>query len=151
MHTILQMLSQRVDHLLGRASGPLNFRLLVMPTVVTILAIRADRRDAREGRPAFLGAFLTNSIERRRLFRSAVKDVGRIFIVAIVLDTAYQLFVLRAFYLGEALVVAVACAVVPYVLVRGPITRLARLLFRKKAKAVKPAAEPLTVDARRHE
>jgi hypothetical protein len=131
MDTILDFLFNRGEHLFARAGGPLNFRLVVMPTVVTILAILADRRDAREGRPAVLGAFITDPVERRRLFRLALKDIGRVFIVAIVLDTAYQLWVFRWVYPAEVLVVAVACAVVPYVLVRGPITRLVRLLSRK--------------------
>jgi len=133
MDSILDMLFQRGGHLLSRFSGPLNFRLVVMPTVVTLLALRADWKDAREGLPAFLGAFITDPIERRRLFRMALKDIGRIFIVAVVLDTAYQLMVLRWVYPGEVLTVAVVCAVVPYVLVRGPITRTARLLYRKWA------------------
>jgi hypothetical protein len=135
MDTILDLLFRRGEHLLGRAGGPLNFRLVVMPTVVTLLALRADWKDARDGRPAFLGSFITDPVERRRLFRLAVKDIGRIFIVAIVLDTAYQLMVFRRVYPGEVLVVAVLCAVVPYVLVRGPITRLARLLYRKWAES----------------
>jgi hypothetical protein len=135
MDTILDMLFRRGEHLFGRAGGPLNFRLVIMPTVVTLLALRADWKDAREGRPAFLGAFLTDPVERRRLFQTALKDIGRIFIVAIVLDTAYQLMVFRWVYPGEVLVVAVLCAVVPYVLVRGPITRLARLLYRKWAES----------------
>jgi len=132
MDTIWDLLFSRSEHLLGRFSGPLNFRLVVMPTVVTLLALRADWKDAREGRPAFLGAFITDPVERRRLFRSALKDVGRVFVVAIVLDTAYQLMVFRWVYPGEVLVVAVVCAIVPYVLVRGPITRIARRLFRKE-------------------
>jgi hypothetical protein len=132
MDTIWDLLFSRSEHLLGRFSGPLNFRLVVMPTVVTLLALRADWKDAREGRPAFLGAFITDPVERRRLFRLAVKDIGRIFIVAIVLDTAYQLMVFRWVYPGEVLVVAVVCAIVPYVLVRGPITRIARRLYRKE-------------------
>jgi hypothetical protein len=133
MDTILDILFNRAEHLFARAGGPLNFRLLVMPTVVTILAILADRRDAREGRPAVLGAFFTDPVERRRLFRSAIKDVGRVFIVAIVLDTAYQLWVFRWVYPGEVLIVAVVCAIVPYVLVRGPIIRLLRMLFGKRS------------------
>jgi hypothetical protein len=133
MDTILDVLFNRAAHLFARAGGPLNFRLVVMPTVVTILAIFADRRDAREGRPAVFGAFITDPVERRRLFRSALKDIGRVFIVAIVLDTVYQLWVFRWVYPGEVLVVAVACAIVPYVLVRGPILRLAHLLFRKRS------------------
>jgi len=149
MDTILQMLLHRFSHLIGRFSGPLNFRLFVMPTVVIVLAIRADRRDAREGRPAPLGAFLTNPTERRRLFRSAVKDVGRIFLMAIVLDTVYQIFVLRFFYPGEVLVVAVVCAVVPYVLVRGPITRFVRRLYQKKAATAQAVAAAATTESRR--
>jgi hypothetical protein len=116
----------------------LRFRLVVMPLVVTFLALRAHRRDVREGRPTFLGAFLMDRVERRRLFRSALKDIGRIFIVAVVLDTTYQLMVLRSFHPMQLLIVAVTCAIVPYVLVRGPITRLSRMLYLKvRAPATK--------------
>ena len=141
MHTIIEMLGSRVEHLLGRASGPLHFRLFIMPLVVTILAIRAHLKDVREGRPIFLWAFLRDPAERRRLFRSGLKDFGKVFVVACVLDTTYQIWILRSFYLGELLVVAVACAIVPYFLVRGPITRIVVLLHRKWARpAVEPAA-----------
>jgi hypothetical protein len=140
MDTILHLLSRGINELLGRFSGPLNFRLFVMPTVVTILAIRADLRDAREGMPAPLGAFLTNPIERRRLLRTAIKDIGKVFLVAIVLDTTYQLWVLKSFHIGQLLIVAIVCAIVPYVLVRGPITRLARRLHHKKETSAKASA-----------
>jgi hypothetical protein len=66
MDEILSFLKYFVEQLLSRLSGPpLNFRLVVMPTVVTLLALRADAKDAREGRPAFLGAFITDPVERR--------------------------------------------------------------------------------------
>jgi hypothetical protein len=137
MDTILDILFNRAGHLFARAGGPLNFRLVVMPTVVTILAILADRLDAREGRPAPLGAFFTDPVERQRLLRMALKDIGRVFVVAIVLDTIYQLWVFRWVYPGEVLVVAVACAIVPYVLVRGPIIRSIRWLFVRRADAAR--------------
>jgi hypothetical protein len=122
--TIVEMLTRGVEQLGGRASGPLNFRLVVMPTVVTLLGIRAGLRDARAGRRAFL--WLTDPVERQALLRSATKDVGRVFIVAVVLDTIYQLYVLRAFYPPQVIIVAVVCAVVPYVLSRALVNRLAR-------------------------
>ena len=133
MDAFLAYLMRGVEQLIARADGPLHFRLFVMPTVVTILAILADRRDAREGRPAVLGAFFKDPAERRRVFWLALKDIGRVFVVAVVMDTAYQLWVFRWIYPVQLLIVAVACAIVPYVLVRGPITRLVRLLFREKA------------------
>ena len=128
MDTVLQMLSRGWEQLVARAGGPLNFRLFVMPIVVTVFAIRAGLRDAREGQPAFLWALLKNPADRPGLFRSALKDTGRIFLVAIVLDTTYQLLVLRWLYPVQVLIVAVACAVVPYVLIRGPVARIARAL-----------------------
>jgi len=93
-----------------------------------------------------LDAFFTDPIDRRRLFRSAVKDVGRIFIVAVVLDTIYQLWILRSFHIGQLLIVAIVCAVVPYVLVRGPIARLVRRLFQKKAAPTKVSAASVTTN-----
>jgi hypothetical protein len=135
MDAILAVLSREVAQLLGRASGPLHFRLLLMPIVVTVLGIRAGLKDAREGQPPFLWTMLTDPGERRRLFRSELKDTGRIFVIALVLDTTYQLVVLRWFYPVQLLIVAVACAIVPYALVRGPVTRLAGALSkRRKAK-----------------
>jgi hypothetical protein len=130
---ILDVLSRIYHHILGRATGPLNFRLVVMPTVVTVLAVRAHLKDVREGRPTPLWAFVKDPVERRRLFRSALKDIGRVFVIAVVLDTTYQLLVFRWVYPAEVLFIAVVCAVVPYYLVRGPITRVLRLMFGKKA------------------
>ena len=130
MDTIVEMLSRAVEQLLGRASGPLHFRLFIMPIVVTVLGIRAGLRDAREGRLAF--SWLRNSTERRRLLRSALKDIGRVFVIAVVLDTTYQVVVFRYFYILQMLVVAFGCAVLPYVLTRGIVTRLARGAYLKR-------------------
>jgi len=141
---ILEIVNRAVEQLIGRASGPLQFRLFVMPTVVTILAIRAGLKDAREGRPAFLWGIISNPTERRSRLLAGWKDITRIFVVAMVLDTAYQLMVFRAFYVVQALIVAVVCAIVPYVLFRGPATRLARLLSGNQAAPMtsEPAATP---------
>jgi hypothetical protein len=122
------MFERGVEQLLGRAGGPLHFRLVIQPIVASVIAIRAGLKDAREGKPAFFWTLLTNSAERQILLRSGWKDIGKIFVVAFVLDTGYQVFVLRTFYLVQAFIVAVVLAIVPYVLFRGPVTRLARRL-----------------------
>ena len=131
MDTSLNVLALGLDQFLGRFSGPLNFRLVVMPTVVTVLALRAVWKDLKDGRPAFLGIWIQDPVERNRVFRSALKDIGKIFIVAVVLDTAYQVMVFRWVYPGMVLVVAVVCAVVPYFLIRGPVYLVAHHLLRK--------------------
>jgi hypothetical protein len=123
MEAFLEILGRGFDQLLGRGSGPLHLRLLITPTVAIIFAIRAGIKDARAGHPMFLWA---NRAERRELFRSGWNDIGRVFLLALVLDTAYQLVVFRAFYVVQALIVAVLLAIVPFALFRGVVTGLMR-------------------------
>jgi hypothetical protein len=134
METIRWMIWRGIEQLRDRASGPLNFRFVLMPTFVTLLAIRAAVRDARKGEPPFLWAVLTNRSERRRLLRTAVRDLGRVFLMAIAIDALYQWAMLHAFYPVQSLIVAFACAIVPYVLVRGPLTRLLRWRRRRHVR-----------------
>lgn len=124
---------QRVwENLIGRISGPMNFRLIVQPTVAVILAIRAGLADARQGRPAFLWAAIRDPAYRPELLREGWKDVGKVFILAVVLDLIYQLIVHRWAYIGELLIVAMVLAIVPYVLVRGPVNRIRKRLGGKQ-------------------
>ena len=132
MDAILDILSRMYHQILGRATGPLNFRLVVMPIVVSILAVRAHLKDVREGRPTVLWAFIKDPAERQRLLRSGLKDFGKVFVMAVVLDTTYQLLVFRRVYPAEVLFIALACAIVPHFLVRGPIMRVPHLLSRKR-------------------
>lgn len=115
------------EMLIGRVDGPFNFRLLVQPTVAAILAIRAGLRDARENRPPFLfWAIFTDPSARHDLPREGWKDVGKVFIVAVILDLTYEMIVYRWVYPGQALIVATVLAFIPYLLIRGPVTRIAR-------------------------
>jgi hypothetical protein len=91
-----------------------------------LFALRDGLKDARVGRPAYLWTVFSHPEERRRLLAEGWKAIGKVFILAIVLDVVYQLMVFRRIYSVEALDVAVILAVVPYALLRGAITRLAR-------------------------
>lgn len=110
----------------------MNFRLIIQPTVAIVLAIRAGLADARQGRPAFLWSAITNPAYRPELLRQCWKDVGKVFVLAVVLDLIYQLVTQRGVYLGELLIVAFLLAIVPYVLVRGPVTRIRKNLAHPK-------------------
>jgi hypothetical protein len=114
------------SNLVGRLSGPMNFRILVQPTVAAILAIRAGLRDAREGRPAFFWAALTNPVYRGEALKEIRNDVGKVFLIAAILESIYQLLVHRGVYVGELILVATLLAIVPYLLIRGPVNRIAR-------------------------
>jgi len=124
------IISRVWENLVARPTGPMSIRLVVQPIVAGLLAIRSGLKDAREGRPAFLWAAVTNPDYRPELLRQGWKDVGKVFVLAIVLDAIYQLIVHRGVYVGELLIVATTLAIVPYCLIRGPVTRIGRGLAR---------------------
>jgi hypothetical protein len=49
-----------------------------------------------------------------------------VFVIALIIDTVYQLYELHFLYPGEAVLVAFLLAIVPYVALRGLVTRIAR-------------------------
>ena len=115
--------------------GPLKFRLIIQPTVATIIAIRAGLRDAREGRTPFTWALLSDKGHRREHLRHGWRDVSKVFITATIVDVIYQLIVSRSVHPLQALVVASLLALVPYLLLTGPIERLARRNAHRRAHA----------------
>ena len=123
------------EHLVGRLTGPLTFRLLLQPTMSTLFALRDGLRDARSGRPPFLGTILGSPDDRRRLIREGLIAIGKLAALAIVIDFVYQLIVFRRIYPAEAIDVAVLLAIVPYFVLRGPVNRIARLWIRSTTRA----------------
>jgi hypothetical protein len=133
----MDALSRAVEELLGRASGPMHLRLILQPSMATFLAIRAGMRDARSGQSPLLWTFLTAPGERKQLAKTVWKDVGKIFVIALLLDTIYQIVALHQFRILQTLLVAVVLAILPYLLIRGPVTRIARA--SRRGKQVAPA------------
>ena len=112
------------EQLAGRIEGPFAFRFVLQPLVASVLAIRAGVADAHDHRAPYLWSVLSNPLERPQLIREGLKDVMRVFVFAILLDVIYQVIVFRWVYPLQSLVVAALLAFVPYVLIRGPVTRL---------------------------
>jgi len=120
------LLSRIVEDLVGRVSGPMKFRLIIQPLMAALFAIRSGLKDAKQGKPPYFWAMLGDAQHRADIIRDGWKSVGRIFILGIVLDVAYQFIVFRWLHPFEALLVAAILALVPYLLLRGPVNRIAR-------------------------
>lgn len=120
------LLTRIFENLIGRVSGPMKFRLILQPLMAAIFAIRGGLKDAKGGRPAYFWALFTDSAHRQDLLRDGWKSVGRVFILAIIIDVVYQFIVFRWVYPVEALLVAAILAFIPYLLIRGPANRIAR-------------------------
>ncbi len=112
---------------LHRFDGPLHFRLIMQPLMAVLFAVRDGRRDAREGHGAYMWTFLNRPEVRRRLLASGAKSISTVFILAWALDVVYQFLEWHRLKPLQALSTAVVLAVIPYVLLRGPINRLMRI------------------------
>jgi hypothetical protein len=125
----------RISHnLVERVTGPMKFRLLLQPAMATFFAIRGGLQDAKECKPPYFWGLFTDKGERESMLKNGWKSIGKVFILATVLDVVYQLIEHRwTIYPGEALLVAIILAIVPYLLIRGPVNRI----VCDKHKAVK--------------
>lgn len=113
-----------VENLNDRVSGPMKFRALLQPLIACYFAIRSGLADARAGKPPYFWALFTQPAHRTEMLRDGWKSIGKVFLVALVLDVVYQIIVQRFVYPGEALWVAFVLAIVPYLIVRGLVNRL---------------------------
>jgi hypothetical protein len=116
-----------VEDLFARLDGPLHFRIIAQPLMATIFAVMDGLKDAKAGKHAYFWALLSPGADRKALVKGGWKHVGKIFVIAVILDVVYQLKVHSTVYPGETLTVAIVLAIVPYLVLRGPINRLARL------------------------
>jgi|SRR5215469_15908458 len=130
-----EFLSRVGRNLFGRINGPMEMRLLVQPFVAMCFAVRDGMRDARLGRQPYGLSLLIEPEHRGRRLREGWQSVSRVFYAALIVDVVYQLWQLRWIYVGEALILAQVVAVIPYVLLRGPVNRAARLINRRRRES----------------
>ena len=120
------MWTRVADDLAARVTGPMKFRLVLQPAMAAYFAIRSGLADARAGKPPYFWCLVSDSANCFDLIKDGWKSVGRVFILALILDVVYQIIVLRFVYPGEAIIVAFVLAIMPYLILRGLVTRLVR-------------------------
>jgi hypothetical protein len=133
MSEIQEILTRFWDQLIAQPSGPLAFRLILNPVMAGILAVLDGLKDARVGRSPYLRTILSDPSQRAAYIREGLKRVSRVIVLALAMDAIYQILVLRRFYLGEALVTVFVLAVLPYLLIRGPVDRIMQRLVRHRS------------------
>lgn len=112
--------------LIARPSGPFGFRFLFQPAMAIILAIRDGLKDASTGRSPYFWTVMTNPAKRSERLREGFAATAKIIIFALLLDAIYQVIEFGTFYPGEATIVAMSLAFIPYLLIRGPAERVAK-------------------------
>ncbi len=115
-----------VENFGDRIAGPMKFRLVLQPVMASIFAIIAGIKDAKAGNPPYFWALVTQPTHRKAMLHDGWKSVGKVFALALALDVVYQLIATRFVYIGEVIIVAFLLAIVPYLVLRGLVTRVAR-------------------------
>jgi hypothetical protein len=109
-----ELFSRVWENMSDRVSGPMWLRTILQPAVAIFFAARDGLNDARLGGPPYL---------------------WKVFFMAMLMDTIYQLIVQHWIYPLEIVLVAIILAVVPYIVIRGPLHRiLSRFITPKKTK-----------------
>jgi len=107
-----------------RPSGPMSFRFLLQPVMAIIAAWKDSRKDAATGHRRYFVSLLTDPEHRSERLREGLRSTGKIMMMGVIMDLAYQAIVLKHFYPNEAILVAILLAFVPYMLLRGPLSRI---------------------------
>ena len=124
LHGITVEVMERLWHdLIQRPDAPMRFRFILQPVMAAIVAIRDGLKDVRDGRQSYFWRAL--GVAR---LREGLNATARIILLGVVMDAIYQIIVLGRFYPGEAVIIALVLAFVPYLLIRGPTARAARRL-----------------------
>jgi hypothetical protein len=112
-------------NMLDRTGGPMTFRFFLQPIMALIAALYDGVKDARAGRSYYLWTILTDPAKRAGRLHEGLIATARVILLGLGMDVIYQLLVFETFHPGEAGIIALLLAFVPYLLLRGPFTRLA--------------------------
>ncbi|MDH2328336.1 hypothetical protein QCN27_15835 [Cereibacter sp. SYSU M97828] len=110
----------------------MTFRFVLQPSMAALAAWRDGAEDARLDRSPYLWTILSSSGQSADRLREGIIATARIILLGFVMDGIYQATVLRTFYPGEMLLIAILLAFVPYLLLRGPFARIRRKLGDKR-------------------
>ncbi|MQR00992.1 hypothetical protein [Glaciimonas soli] len=128
----IQEVAQRFwTDLISRPSGPMAFRFYLQPVMGLVVAWLDGVKDARTGRTPFFWTILHEPAERVGRILEGLKSTSRIIGLGVVMEAIYQ-YKMGTFHVLEALNVVFFLAVLPYLLFRGPVARIAKYWIAKK-------------------
>jgi len=114
------------EGLLARLDGPMRLRMVIQPAVAITLAIFDGRKDCADCRVPYFISLVTQPENRREMLMSSWHSIGKVFILAIVLDSVFQHIVFNDINWKGALLAGIILALLPYLIFRGLVNRCLR-------------------------
>lgn len=93
--------------------------------MASLVAARDGYRDAKSGDSAFMQVMVSDRALRKVRVNKALVATSKIILLSVIMDTVFQILVLKAFYPFEIVIVTLLLALLPYVILRGPFRRIA--------------------------
>ena len=116
-----------------RPGGPMTFRFILQPIMSLIAALHDGLKDARTGRSPYFWTLLTEGGERGGRLWEGLISTSRIILLGLVMDGIYQYTVLKTFYPGEMVIIAILLAFIPYLILRGLFCRVTRWWLARRS------------------
>ena len=114
-----------LQSIIERPGGPMTFRFILQPAVAGVLAAIDGVRDAKAGTPPYFWSIAADATQRASRLHEGLIATSRVILLGLAIDVIYQHLEFSSFFPGEAAIIAVLLAFVPYLLLRGPFARLA--------------------------
>jgi hypothetical protein len=126
---------QFINAIFIRLTGPLHFRFILQPVMALVFAIIDGIKDAKAGKPLYLWGLFKDPVTRKEQLKGGWKSIGKVAILAVILDLVYQFIDRDSLNLLGSLIAAIILAIVPYLLLRGPVNYIAGLIMRRNKKS----------------
>jgi hypothetical protein len=110
----------------GRLQGPMTIRFYLQPTLAFVAALKDGVKDASLGHKAFFWTALWDPTQPRGRLREGLMSTSQMALFGFAMDTVYQFRVFARFYPGEAVVMVLLLAVLPYFVLRWIVEHVAR-------------------------
>ena len=88
MHDIWMRFMENLSH---RVGGTMRFRFILQPTMALIFATIDGLKDAKSGKAPYFWSLFTEPQHRIERLKHGWKSVGKVFVLAIVLDVIFQI------------------------------------------------------------
>jgi hypothetical protein len=91
-------------------------------------------RDAKAGRHLYLLSLIREPANRTKYIKEGWRSIGKVFIIAVILDLVFQLVYMSQLNLLGSLITGLILALLPYLLLRGPVNYIAGLILHRNKK-----------------
>jgi hypothetical protein len=135
MEESMDMIVRGWNNFLARPDGAMHIRFFIQPALASLIAIHAGWKDASVGRPPFLWGAFMNIGYQRKFFHQGWKDLRIALAIGTTIDIIYQLLTVQWIYPLELIFTVTLLVIVPYMLLRDPVNRIARMFIKPLSKA----------------